>query len=86
MGAQKVDARILAGEFVLADADGDEAKAQAVLARVSVGEVTAVEFIVALSRTVSQLAQAVAGDRWRDDLRMSLNAMDVEEVAGDVEQ
>lgn len=73
------DARILAGAFVLADADGDGVKAQEILGRVSSGEVTTVEFIVALARLSGELLQMLAGDGWRDELNQALLALDMEE-------
>ncbi len=81
MSAQKTDPRILAGEFVLADADGDAVKAQAVLDRVRSGEVTTAVFIATLARMAAEMLEVVAGDRWRDDLRTALLAIDVQEVS-----
>ncbi|MFS0912807.1 hypothetical protein AB3M89_13550 [Microbacterium sp. 179-I 3D2 NHS] len=86
MTDQTTDPRILAGEFVLADADGDTVKAQTVLARVGAGEVTTVAFLTALSRMAAEMLQAVAGDHWRDDLRTALLAIDVEAVTRNVDE
>lgn len=74
---KKTDPRLLAGEFVLADADGDAVKSQAVLERVRSGEVSTVQFMVALARMAAEFLHLAAGDGWRDDLNAALLALSV---------
>lgn len=85
MGAEKADPRILAGEFVLADADGDGAKAGAILARVQRGEIGSMQFILALTALAAESLQLAFGEAWRDRLNESLLGLSVEEVARDVD-
>jgi hypothetical protein len=81
---KKTDPRILAGEFVLADADGDAAKAQAVLNRVKNGEVATMEFIIALARGAAEVLQLAVGDEWRDVLRGALLRMEIQAVSDEL--
>ncbi len=76
---KRTDPRLLAGEFVLADADGDAVKAQAVLERVRSGEVSTVRFMVALARMAAEFMQIAAGERRRDELNAALLAISVED-------
>lgn len=75
---EQVDPRIVAGEFVLALADGDEVKAQGVLERVRSGEVSTVQLMAALARMAAEFLQLVAGERWRDELNAALLAISLE--------
>lgn len=74
------DVRILAGELVLADADGDVEKSMAVLGRVAEGGVSSVDFIVTLARLAAEALELRSGPVWRDELRAALNAISMEGV------
>ena len=76
--SERVDPRILAGEVVLALADGDEVKAQAALDRMRSGEVSTVRFMVALAKIAAEGLELAAGERWRDELNAALLALSMQ--------
>lgn len=76
-------AKQLAAEFVLADADGDVAKAQELLERVSAGEVSGTGVLVTLARMVAEISSIAFGARWRDDMNLALLRLSMEKIEAD---
>lgn len=87
MGAEKQkDPRVLAMEFILADAEGNTEKAQAVLNYVIVEDETVVPFIVALARMTAEVLQNAVGDDWTSQMNVAILSLEVAETIGDLDE
>jgi len=80
MTEEKVDPRIWAGSFILADAKDDVETVNGLLGLIRDGSVPAVHALVVLARLAAEALQLIEGEEWRDRLHESIAGLLVDAV------